>query len=105
MAQGDITKEKEYDRIEVVNQWYIQCREATKIMEEQADGSKMELNRNFLRFALTPFHSEFDTDGKWTHTPTDLSKYDAKIKAIAEASWTDDVKALYKTVTESKKIP
>ena len=104
MAQGDITKEIEYDRIEVVGGWYLQCREATKIMEEQADGSKKELNRNFMRFGVAPFHSEVNADGKWTHTPTDLSKYDAKIKAIAEATWTDDAKALYKTVTESKKI-
>ena len=40
MANGDITKEVGYDKIEVVNDWYIQCRQATKIMEEQADGSK-----------------------------------------------------------------
>tara|TARA_R100001440_G_scaffold72191_1_gene95743 strand:+ start:224 stop:538 length:315 start_codon:yes stop_codon:yes gene_type:complete len=104
MAQGDITKEIIIDRIEIVQDWNVQCRQATKIMEEQADGSKSELNRNFIRFTLTPFISEFDADGKWTHTPTDLSKYDAKIKAVAEASWTDDVKELYKTVTESKKI-
>ena len=42
MAQGDMTKEIEYDKIEVVNTWNIQVRQATKIMEEQADGSKKE---------------------------------------------------------------
>ena len=40
MAQGDITKELENDKIEVVQKWNIQVRQATKIMEEQADGSK-----------------------------------------------------------------
>ena len=49
MAQGDITKEVEYDKIEVVNTWNIQVRKATKIMEEQADSSKKELTRTFHR--------------------------------------------------------
>ena len=32
MAQGDITKEFENDKIEVVQTWRIQVRTATKIM-------------------------------------------------------------------------
>ena len=40
MANGDLTKEFENDKIEVVTQWNIQVRKATKVMEEQADGSK-----------------------------------------------------------------
>ena len=102
MAQDDITKEVEYDKIEVVNTWNIQVRKATKIMEEQADSSKKELTRTFHRHVLIPFSSEKDSDGKWTHTATDLSGEDAKVKAIAEAAWTDDVKANYKTFTESQ---
>ena len=102
MAQGDLTKEIVYDKIEVVNTWTIQVRQATKIMEEQADGSKKELNRSFHRHSLQPFISSKDSDGKWTHTATDLSGEDAKVKAIAEAAWTDDVKANYKTFTESQ---
>ena len=122
MAQGDITKEIEYDKIEVVNTWNIQVRQATKIMEEQADGSKIELSRSFHRHVLQPFSSAYktklnsdgkttspdlDADGKmqWTHTPTDLSGEDASVKAIAEAAWTDTVKANYKTFTESQTTP
>ena len=56
MAQGDITKEYENDKIEVVSTWNIQVRKATKIMEEQSDGSKKELNRNFHRHVLQPFN-------------------------------------------------
>ena len=104
MAQGDITKEIEYDKIEVVNTWNIQVRQATKIMEEQADGSKKELTRTFHRHVIRPFKSE-KADGKWTHTPTDLSGEDASVKAIAEAAWTDTVKANYKTFTESQTTP
>ena len=40
MAQGDITKEIEYDKIEVVSTWSIQVREATRIMEEGVNGVK-----------------------------------------------------------------
>ena len=103
MAQGDITKEIEYDKIEVVATWNIQVRQATKIMEEQADGSKKELTRSFHRHVLVPFQSEKDGD-TWTHTPTDLSGENAKVKAIAEASWTDDVKTAFKTWAESQRI-
>ena len=33
MANGDITKEYENDKIEVVSTWNIQVRKATKVME------------------------------------------------------------------------
>ena len=105
MAQGDITKEIEYDKIEVVNTWNIQVRQATKIMEEQADGSKKELTRSFHRHVLVPFNSQKGSDGKWTHTATDLSGENASVKAIAEAAWTDTVKANYKTFRESQTTP
>ena len=104
MAQGDITKEIEYDKIEVVMQWNIQVRKAIKIMEEQTDGSKIELSRSFHRHVLQPFNSVKDDDDKWTHTDTDLSGEDAKVKAIAETAWDSDTKTAYKTFTESKKI-
>ena len=107
MAQGDMTKEIEYDKIEVVNTWNIQVRQATKIMEEQADGSKKELTRSFHRHVLSPFNSvaSRDSDGKitgWTHTATDISGEDASVQAIANAAWTDTVKNNYKAYRESQ---
>ena len=102
MANGDITKEIEYDKIEVVNIWNIQVRKATKIMEEQSDGSKVEISRSFHRHVLVPFVSSKDSDGKWTHTATDISGEDASVQAIANAAWTDSVKADYKTWAESQ---
>jgi hypothetical protein len=109
MAQGDITKEIEYDKIEIVNTWTVQVRQATKLMEEQADSSKKELTRSFHRHSLQPFSSvaNKDSDGNitgWTHTDTDLSGEDASVKAIAEAAWTDNVKAAFKTFRESQSI-
>ena len=105
MANGDITKEIEYDKIEIVSKWNIQVRKATKIMEEQADGSKIELSRSFHRHVLAPFHSDKDEDGKWTHTATDISGEDASVQAIANAAWTDSVKTAYKTMVESQTRP
>ena len=104
MAEGDITKEIEFDKIEVVMQWNIQVRQATKIFEEQADGSKKELSRSFHRHVLQPFQSVKGEDDKWTHTETDLSKEDAKVKAIAEVAWDNDTKTAYKAFTESQNI-
>ena len=101
MANGDITKEIEYDKIEVVSTWSIQVRKATKIMEEQADGSKKELTRSFHRHVLQPFSSSKSGD-TWTHTATDISKEDASVQAIANAAWTDSVKTAYKAFRESQ---
>jgi len=102
MADGDITKQIEYDKIECVNTWSIQVRKATKIMEEQADGSKTELSRAFHRHVLQPFKSSVDADGDWTHTATDISGEPASVQAIANAAWTDDVKAAYKAMREAQ---
>ena len=103
MAQGDITKEYENDKIEIVQTWTIQVRKATKIMEEQSDGSKKTLTRTYNRHVLQPFNSNKNLEtGKWTHTETDISGEDADVKAIANVVWTDTVKNNYKTWKESK---
>ena len=101
MANGDITKVIEYDKIEVVQSWNIQVRKATKIMEENADGSLTELSRGFHRHVLQPFTSSVDDNGDWTHTATDISGEAASVQAIATAAWTDDVKAAYKAMREA----
>jgi len=102
MANGDITKVYEYDKIEVVNTYHIQVRKATKIMEEQADGSLTELSRAFHRHVLQPFTSTVDADGDWTHAATDISGEAASVQAIANAAWTDAVKNAYKTMREAQ---
>jgi len=104
MANGDITKEIEYDKIEVVNTFKIQVRQATVIKEEQADGSKKELTRSFHRHTLAPFISIKDADDKWTHTATDISGENAAVQAIANAAWTDGVKAAFKTMREAQTV-
>jgi hypothetical protein len=102
MAQNDITKQIEYDKIEVVSSWSIQVRKATKIMEENADGSLTELSRGFHRHVLQPFNSVKADDDSWTHTATDISGEAASVQAIATAAWTEDVKAAYKAMREAQ---
>jgi len=102
MANGDITKSIEYDRIEVQSTWNIQVRKATKIMEEGSDGSKTELSRSFHRHVLQPFNSLKADDDSWTHTATDISGENASVQAIANAAWTDDVKNAYKAMREAQ---
>ena len=102
MANGDITKVEEYDKIEVVNAWAIQVRKATKIMEENADGSLTELSSSFHRHVLQPFISSVDADGDWTHAATDISGEAASVQAIANAAWTDAVKNAFKAMREAQ---
>jgi len=131
MANGDITKVFEYDKIEVVQSWNIQVRKATKIMEENSDGSLTELSRAFHRHVLQPFNSvytpaveaveavaeEKDSDGNvtteaveavsaadasWAHNATDISGEAASVQAITNAAWTDAVKNAYKAFREAQ---
>ena len=102
MANGDITKVIEYDKIEVAQFWNIQVRKATKIMEEQADGSLTELSRGYHRHVLQPFSSSVDDDGDWTHTATDISGEHASVQAIANAAWTTAVGNAYKAMREAQ---
>jgi len=102
MANGDITKVIEYDKIECVNSWFIQVRQATKLMEEGSDGSKIELSRGFHRHVLQPFNSVKADDDSWTHTATDISGEAASVQAIANAAWTTDVKNAYKAMREAQ---
>ena len=104
MANGDITKTTEYDKIEVVDTWAIQVRQATILWEEQADGSKKELTRTFHRHALTPFNSAKDSNDEWTHTATDISGEDASVQAICNVALTDSVKNAYKADQEAIRL-
>ena len=102
MANGDITKVIEYDKIEVVRSWRIQVRKATAIMEEGSSGALTELSRGFHRHVLQPFTSSKADNGTWTHTATDISGEAAQVQAIANAAWTTDVKAAYKAMREAQ---
>ena len=93
-----LTKTTEYDKTEVVGEYKaVQCREATIIKE---DG--VELSRSVHRHVLHPSQCVKNADGSFTHTDTDISGEPAETQAICAAVWTDDVKAAWKTHTESQ---
>jgi len=94
-----ITKTTEVSKIEVVNQWHVQVATDTVIKE---DGT--EISRSRHRHVLQPFTSSKDTDDKWTHTATDISVEATEVQAVANAVWTDTVKANYKTFVENQEV-
>jgi hypothetical protein len=73
-----LTEKIEIDRIEVVADWNIQVRQATVI---EKDGVQMA--RTFHRWVLNP--------------DSDISGQEQKVQDIANAAWTDEVKAAYET--------
>mgnify|MGYP003136873954 FL=1 len=88
-----ITKETVVDKIEVLEMGQVQVRTATVIKE---DGE--ELTRSFHRHVLEPRTKSGDTWGD-----TDISSEDARVQAIANATWTDEVKSAFETLIDSQK--
>ena len=82
-----LTETQENDKIEVVNKWNIQVRNATIIKKDGA-----ELTRSFHRKTLQPG----TLDASDNLVDTDISGEDADVQAIANAAWTTQVKADYK---------
>ena len=94
-----ITKEVVVEKIEVVGIWNVQVATDTKIMEDSK-----EIGRSRHRHVLQPCTSSKDSDDKWTHTDTDISSEATEVQAVANAVWTDTVKANYKTFVESQEV-
>ena len=82
-----LTETQENDKIEVVNKWNIQVRNATIIKK---DG--VELTRSFSRKVIVPG----TLDASDNLVETNISGEDADVQAICNAAWTDQVKADYK---------
>ena len=95
-----ITKETIIEKIEVVG--INKCVQVATDVVIKEDGT--EISRTRSRYGLTPCSSSKGEDGKWTHTDTDISKEASEVQAVANAVWTDTVKANYKTFVESQEI-
>ncbi len=96
-----ITKTNENDKIEVVNKWNVQVRNATVIKE---DG--VELTRSFHRKVLTPGALKGGNGAdKDTLVDTDISGEDADVQAICNAAWTSQVKTDYTAFLVANKPP
>ncbi len=76
-----LTEETITDKIEVIENGSVQVRTATVI---KRDGT--EINRSFHRHVLAP--------------GDDLTDQDARVTAIANATWTDEVVAAYAAAQE-----
>ena len=87
-----ITKETVVDKIEVLEMGSVQVRTATVIKE---DGN--ELNRSFHRHVVEPSVKNGDT---WEDT--DISGEDARVQAICNATWTDEVKKAFQEMKDAQ---
>jgi hypothetical protein len=80
-----LTENKQIDRVEVVGNGIVQVRESTTILK---DGE----------FYARTFH-------RWSFAPeSDISAMPANVQAIAQAAWTPEVIAAYKTQLEANKL-
>jgi len=95
-----ITKTTEVPKIEVVQTWNIQVATDTVILEDD-----VEISRSRHRHVIVPCASAKNPDtNNWRHPDTDISGEEASVQAIANAAWTDAVKAAYKTWAEAQTI-
>jgi len=86
-----LTKETVVDKIEVLEMGQVQVRTATRVME---DGTV--LSSSFHRHVLDPSTKTGDTWGD-----TDVSGEDARVQAVANATWTDSVKTAYRAMVDA----
>ena len=93
-----IEKQIEIAKIEVTETWHIGIASDTVIKEDDT-----EISRSRHRYVLQPCTSSKDGD-TWTHTDTDISGEATEVQAVANAVWTDTVKANYKTFVESQEV-
>jgi len=89
-----LTKETVVDKIEVLEQGQVQVRTATRVLE---DGT--ELSSSFHRHVVVPSTKSGDTWGD-----TDISGEDARVQAIATATWTSAVKTAYQEMVDAQAI-
>ena len=82
------------DKIEVLEKGQVQVRTATRVLE---DG--VELSSSFHRHVVDP---STKASGSWADT--DISGEDARVQAIATATWTSAVKTAYQEMVDAQAI-
>ena len=90
-----LTKETVVDKIEVLEKGQVQVRTATRVLE---DG--VELSSSFHRHVIQP---STKASGSWADT--DISGEDARVQAIATATWTSSVKTAYQQMMDANATP
>ena len=89
-----LTKETVVDKIEVMEMGQVQVRTATRVKE---DGTV--LSSSFHRHVVVP---STKASGSWADT--DISGEDARVQAVANATWTDSVKTAYQEMIDANRI-
>ncbi len=89
-----LTKETVVDKIEVLEEGQVQVRTATRVME---DG--VQLSSSFHRHVVVPSTKD---SGSWADT--DISGEDARVQAIANATWTAAVKTAYQEQQDANEL-
>ena len=87
-----LTKEIVVDKIEVLEMGNVQVRTATKVLE-----NGVVLSKSFHRHVLEPSTKD---SGSWQDT--DISGQDARVQAIANATWTDAVKTAFQEMKDAQ---
>ena len=82
------------DKIEVLEKGQVQVRAVTRVLE---DG--VELSSSFHRHVLNPSTKDGNTWGD-----TDISGEDARVQAIATATWTSAVKTAYQEMIDAQAL-
>ena len=82
------------DKIEVLEKGSVQVRTATRVLE---DG--VELSSSYHRHVVEP---STKASGSWADT--DISGEDARVQAIATATWTSAVKTAYQEMVDANAI-
>ena len=89
-----LTKETVVDKIEVLEMGQVQVRTATKVKEEG-----VQLSQSYHRHVVEP---STKASGSWADT--DISGEDARVQAIATATWTSAVKTAYQEMVDAQAI-
>ena len=89
-----LTKETVVDKIEVMEMGQVQVRTATRVLE---DG--VALSSSFHRHVVEPSTKTGDT---WADT--DISGEDARVQAVANATWTSAVKTAYQEMIDAQAL-
>jgi hypothetical protein len=89
-----LTKETIVDKIEVLEMGQVQVRTATRVLE---DG--VQLSSSFHRHVVVP---STKASGSWADT--DISGEDARVQAVATATWTAAVKTAYQEMVDAQAI-
>ena len=98
-----LTKETVVDKIEVLEMGQVQVRTATRVKEDGA-----VLSTSFHRHAVEPRYrtgrviaEDGTVTAAGTWNDTDISGEDARVQAVANATWTTEVKSAYEAMIEA----